>query len=451
LGVSYPLTQYVIQPNDPPLDEDGIHFTKFARMAKRTVMHFNDGWDNGYHYDLKYWEIWNEPDGLFWSGTPRQFYQFYRTVAETLKTLNPDLIVGGPGVTPATTIGVGREYLDQFLDYLRDNHVPLDFYSWHLYGIHNPYMLGVFAQNIRQKLDERGFTDAESHVTEINHQLRTESYLDDSAKGAAFYASLLIAAQKSPIDKMFWYPGDAFFFDDSAGQGRFKWGAYPIAYFSEMHRETPVQVQTEGDVVLADFWDVDTTNFMTLAARSADSEKLTLLISNYNSNIDCYTVRIDNHPWQTGDTLLVTQKISREPNDRFTTVQFKMVVQEPLTLEISDMPAPSVLYLKLQRVATTGLAPESGPLPVKTSLLPNFPNPFNPSTVITYTVGKNDVPVLLTVYNALGQRVAVLVNQRQKAGRYSVLFDARGLAAGLYFYRLKAGNFSSTKKMILLR
>lgn len=85
----------------------------------------------------------------------------------------------------------------------------------------------------------------------------------------------------------------------------------------------------------------------------------------------------------------------------------------------------------------------------------NFPNPFNPSTVIKYNVAKNSF-ITLRVYDFLGKELAILVNEFQQGGIYSVNFnmeqaDNKVLASGVYFYRLNAGDFSLTKKMILLR
>ena len=80
----------------------------------------------------------------------------------------------------------------------------------------------------------------------------------------------------------------------------------------------------------------------------------------------------------------------------------------------------------------------------------NYPNPFNPSTKIEFQIPKSSI-VNLTVYNSLGEEVAILVNQRLSKGRYTFEFNARDLPSGVYFYVLRAGNFGSTKKMILLK
>ena len=83
-------------------------------------------------------------------------------------------------------------------------------------------------------------------------------------------------------------------------------------------------------------------------------------------------------------------------------------------------------------------------------LLQNYPNPFNPITAISYRLSAVS-DVKLTVYNVLGQKIRTLVNEKQSAGKYRVSFDASGLAGGVYFYRLQAGDFTATRKMILMQ
>lgn len=88
--------------------------------------------------------------------------------------------------------------------------------------------------------------------------------------------------------------------------------------------------------------------------------------------------------------------------------------------------------------------------PVGYSLEINYPNPFNPQTIISYSVpvqGK----VTLKIYDVLGREIRTLFNGPRAAGNYSVMFDASGLSSGVYFYRLSAGEFSVTKKMMFLK
>ncbi|MEO8447428.1 MAG: agmatine deiminase family protein [bacterium] len=85
------------------------------------------------------------------------------------------------------------------------------------------------------------------------------------------------------------------------------------------------------------------------------------------------------------------------------------------------------------------------------SLEQNYPNPFNPETVIHYNVKGQTSNVRLVIYNALGMEVDVLVNEKQNAGSYSVKFDGSNLSSGIYFYKIDAGSYSDTKRMILLK
>ena len=92
----------------------------------------------------------------------------------------------------------------------------------------------------------------------------------------------------------------------------------------------------------------------------------------------------------------------------------------------------------------------SAELPGRFALLPNYPNPFNPETRISYSLPV-DCQVNLEVYNITGERVATLVNQRQRAGYHTVTWDASGMASGIYLCRIKTGGFTKTQKMVLLK
>ena len=89
-------------------------------------------------------------------------------------------------------------------------------------------------------------------------------------------------------------------------------------------------------------------------------------------------------------------------------------------------------------------------IPAAFSLFQNFPNPFNPSTIIRFTIPKES-EVNLTVYNLLGQKVITLINKELPMGTYNIRFDASKYSSGVYIYNLKAGNYLKTKKMILLK
>ena len=89
-------------------------------------------------------------------------------------------------------------------------------------------------------------------------------------------------------------------------------------------------------------------------------------------------------------------------------------------------------------------------IPTKFSLSQNYPNPFNPCTTIKYSIPQTSF-VSITVYNILGKEVSKLINEEKLSGSYEVQFDGNKLSSGVYFYRLQAGNFSETKKLMLLK
>jgi hypothetical protein len=106
------------------------------------------------------------------------------------------------------------------------------------------------------------------------------------------------------------------------------------------------------------------------------------------------------------------------------------------------------------RETGVGFAPQqvTQVIPQSYELEQNYPNPFNPSTVIRYSIPE-DGPVTLKVYNMIGQEVTMLVDAHKTAGMHEVQLDAtgKGLSSGVYFYQIKSGEFSATKKMVLIK
>jgi hypothetical protein len=106
--------------------------------------------------------------------------------------------------------------------------------------------------------------------------------------------------------------------------------------------------------------------------------------------------------------------------------------------------------LRLKYPGTVTDVEQTPLLPARFRLEQNYPNPFNPATTIQYDVPSR-ARVALAVYNILGQRVAELVNGEKNAGHYETRFDASGLASGVYLYRLQAGSFVQTRKLVVLK
>lgn len=142
----------------------------WAEAALHLVMHYNDGWANGFRHGIKYWEIWNEPWAMapqpgaptgFWNGTVESFCNFYRTVATKLKTYNPSLKVGA-GLCGGSW---NEKFGDKFLRFCKETNTPFDYHAWHQYGPHPAYV-ARHARIVRSNMDRHGFTHAELHMDE---------------------------------------------------------------------------------------------------------------------------------------------------------------------------------------------------------------------------------------------------------------------------------------------
>lgn len=184
---------------NPPKD-----YLKWARICEHIIRHYNEGWANGLHLNIEYWEIWNEPelDGhQCWTGTTEEYCEFYKTVVTYLKGKFPHLKFGGPAACWPT-----NDFVRQFLASLTEGgqRVSLDFFSWHAY-LTDPKQAAQLARDARNLLDEFGYTDAESIFDEWNYvndwsNVRPCYKIISGRKGAAFDGAMLIALQHSPCD-----------------------------------------------------------------------------------------------------------------------------------------------------------------------------------------------------------------------------------------------------------
>ena len=116
---------------------------------------------------------------------------------------------------------------------------------------------------------------------------------------------------------------------------------------------------------------------------------------------------------------------------------------------VSEFEAPAPIPQSLTKAIAKDAA-ENAALPTDFNLSQNYPNPFNPATTIKYSL-PNDSYVRISIFNILGQEVATLVNTTKSAGFHSVTFNANNLASGIYIYRMQAGDFVQTKKLMLMK
>ena len=208
----------------PPKD-----FEKWARICEHVIRHYNEGWANGYHLGITYWEIWNEPDDCYkektaamWKGTPEEYYRLYSVTAKHLKACFGDSIkVGGYGhcglyefAQDKNLEGLDHEdtyiydfvisFLHGFLRYQKKENAPIDFFSWHVYDNCHPstkddfLIIAEHAAYIRRVLDHYGYTQAEHHLNEWN--LWTDVTHRDAINASAKSLGFMLMMQKTSTD-----------------------------------------------------------------------------------------------------------------------------------------------------------------------------------------------------------------------------------------------------------
>ena len=194
----------------PPAD-----FAKWARICEHIIRHYNEGWCNGHRYNIEYWEIWNEPENPpMWQGTKEEFFELYRVSSKHLKKCFPDLKIGGygsSGMYAAFIEGMSDFYKTfpvwfvEFLDMVKKEDCPLDFYSWHIYTDTLDDILKS-ADFVREKLDEYGFVNTESHLNEWNYGAEGKQFEDkDTMVGASFCTAAFALMQTGTVDKAQYY------------------------------------------------------------------------------------------------------------------------------------------------------------------------------------------------------------------------------------------------------
>lgn len=218
---------------------------------------------------MKYWEFWNEPDlsQIFWRGTPDQFYALYKTVAIAVKSADANALVGGP--TIALPNNPNQPYREGFLAYVRDQKLPLDFFSWHWYSIANdPYDFVSISKEIRRLLDRYGFQSTKSILDEWNADITRGPAAGGPEQTAAFATTARIYMQDAPIDIDAYYRADSVFGFD--GKKPTKVGQA----FNAMGKmaDTPMRLNVSGG---------DVQGFGVEGGESADGDLIQILISNY--------------------------------------------------------------------------------------------------------------------------------------------------------------------------
>ena len=281
---------------------DTSDFVKFANICKNIVRHYNEGWANGYFYNIKKWEVWNEPtlEEHFWSGTPLQFYHMFEKVVKTLKSYDSSLKVGGPGLAGGYKVA----YREGLITYCSQNNIPLDFFSFHCYGwnpqtdLTTPNEYLSRAESLRQLLDSNGFFETYLSCDEWNAGLNLGLFAN-SGKGAAFYVCALAAFVDLNIPECYQYRADDHAIGLIRQDGSLKKAAYALKAW-KMLAESTIRLETTG---------TEAQEFVALASRSSDHETMWILLSNFQNTTRQVDLRVNNISSQPANGWLMSRKV----------------------------------------------------------------------------------------------------------------------------------------------
>ncbi len=334
----------------PPADME-----KWAAVCLGIIRHYNEGWANGFHHKIRYWEIWNEPENrpAMWSGTDDDYLRLYRIVALAIKKKFPALKVGGPALGANGSFVKGEfvptDFALKFLGACRKDNVPLNFFSWHCYTA-DPAELTARSRAIRRLLDSKGFTETESHLNEWNFlpgntwkpitksgtPAPRQRYYEEmaGAPGAAFAAAALVELQDAPVDVC------NFFHGELGGFGIFTEQGVPLKAYQALRAfqglvETPRRVEIRGAV---------TGKLAFAASLSADGREATMLVSNFADPRSDIVLNWKSFAWTGG----VTAEIRNVDATRdFSNARTESVAGESAMLRLT-LKAPAIALVRLR-------------------------------------------------------------------------------------------------------
>ncbi len=337
---SHPNFYYAKEPKD---------HAQFAEICAGIIRHYNRGWANGFQWNIEYWEIWNEPDGVpnMWDNKDfTSFCQFYIDVAKRLKKEFPELKIGGPAMCSAN-----QQKMTQLIEMCRKQNAPIDFLSWHCYT-DNIRNLTESPKRMRELLDKNGFKSAELHLNEWHYfpsgrwseihgrdgnaesRKKLRNGLDgmNGIDSSAFIIAALTRWQDTPLTMGNYYAASLI--------GEVDWGLfddystpfktyYAFKIFGNFITKTPDRVKTidgNGSVSL-------------LAALGPDNAK-SLLISGYKKNIDGLQIRL-NGLAKSGKASVL--RLDSKNNEKSESIEWTDGI-----LKLNAMPGSTVLLVNFK-------------------------------------------------------------------------------------------------------
>jgi xylan 1,4-beta-xylosidase len=333
----------------PPKD-----FAKWADICCAIIRHYNEGWAGGFRHNIRYWEIWNEPENqpASWTGTDDQYFQLYEVTAKAVKSRWPDLKVGGPSLGHTGEFKDGQfepgVFLLRFLQHCRERQVPLDFFSWHRYA-QDPSDFARRARALRQLLDSHGFRHTESHFNEWNYLpnddwrpmmkegqgLIREQWTAEmrGPRGAAFAAWALMSLQDAPVDMANYYTAEIQMF------GLFNFNGVPQKTFRAFQAfrallDTPRRVKTPPCIA---------GQLAVCAGLDPDNTRAAVLLSNFNTIGATPELLVHGLPWNVPTRFELFLVDARHDFD----VARRGIIGTNGRLALPELNEPAVVLLKL--------------------------------------------------------------------------------------------------------
>lgn len=202
----------------PPKDH-----LKWAKICEKIIAHYNEGWADGYELGIEYWEIWGEPDNFpdiedncLWKGTFEEYEELYKVTAVHLKNRFPNLKIGGYGSCGFYNLFIDSytcdakstsrteyfiECFHKFMNFVKENELPLDFFSWHSYSDVKKNV--AYEKYVHENLAKYGYTETESILNEWNAGISKRGTLEDSSR----VAEMFLEMQNTTVDMLMYYDG----------------------------------------------------------------------------------------------------------------------------------------------------------------------------------------------------------------------------------------------------
>ncbi len=318
-------------------------YEHFAAICEGIIRHYNEGWGNGFKYNIEYWEIWNEPNlnPQMWDKDFTTYCTMYVKVAKYLKARFPNLKIGGPALTHA-----GEELIREFCETCKREGAPIDFFSWHCYAATPSAVLDP-PKRVREILDSYGFTKTELHLNEWHYFPCSWSEIHGTEGGpdrkaywrtcpegmngidaAAFCGYVLTRWQDTPLDMSNYYATNLTNWGLFSIDGLIQKPYYTFLVFGDLMQTQPVRVKT-----------TDVPNVSLLGTVGEKGEKR-LFVSNWKQNVEELTIRLEGVP---ASGTVTVSRVDGDQNAAEETLSYSDGV-----LKIQNKPGSWVLGVKFQ-------------------------------------------------------------------------------------------------------